>query len=51
MILRDLNYDIHITNNNHQLLIEKLHEYGRVFIVTDAHVYALHQDFFNDTID
>lgn len=51
MILRDLNYDIHITNNNHQLLIEKLHMYARIFIVTDAHVYTLHQDFFNDVFD
>ena len=51
MILRDLNYDIHITNNNHLLLIEKLRNYARVFIVTDAHVYTLHQDFFNDVFD
>jgi 3-dehydroquinate synthase len=51
MILSDLNYDIHITNNNHQLLREKLSAFDQVFVVTDQHVFQLHKGFFDQVFD
>lgn len=48
MILRDLNYDIHISNGDFLPLYERLREYARIFVVTDQTVYDYYGDVFHD---
>jgi len=46
MTLHDLKYDIHLSKGDFLPLYEKLRVYSRVFVVTDTHVYDLHNDVF-----
>ena len=46
MTLHDLKYDIHLSKGDFLPLYEKLRVYSRVFVVTDTHVYDLHDDVF-----
>ncbi len=46
MTIHDLHYDITIEQHDFSPLYERLKSYQKIFVVTDHHVYDLHQDVF-----